>query len=189
MARLIYSAITSLDGYIEDVNGKFDWAAPDEEVHSFINDLERTAAIYLYGRRLYETMMVWEMDPNLALDSPITRDYAEIWKAADKIVFSRTLEAISTRKTQIERNFDPKAIRKLKANVERDILIGGPNLAAQAFRAGLVDECQFFLTPIIVGGGKSALPKDVRMELELLEERHFYSGVVFLRYQIIGNGT
>jgi dihydrofolate reductase len=183
MAQLIYSAISSLDGYIEDKEGNFDWAAPDEEMHRFINNLERTAGTHLYGRRMYETLMVWETDPNLAADSPITRDFAEIWQAANKIVYSRTLQAASTRKTQIERNFDPEAIRQLKETVEQDILIGGPELAAHAFQAGLIDECQLFLTPIIVGGGKPALPDSVRLELELLEERRFGNGVVFLRYR------
>jgi dihydrofolate reductase len=183
MAHLIYSAISSLDGYIEDVDGNFDWAAPDEELHGFINNLERTAGTYLYGRRMYETLMVWETDPNVAAGSPITRDFAEIWQAADKIVYSRTLQAVSTRRTQLERNFDPQAIRQLKETVAQDILIGGPELAAHAFRAGLIDECQLFLTPIIVGGGKPSLPANVRLELELLEERRFGSGVVYLRYQ------
>ncbi len=183
MAQLIYSAISSLDGYTEDMEGNFDWAAPDEEVHRFINNLERTAGTYLYGRRMYETLMVWETDPNLAADSPITRDFAEIWQAANKIVYSRTLQAASTRKTQLERNFDPEAIRQLKETVEQDILIGGPELAAHAFRSGLIDECQLFLIPIILGGGKPCLPANVRLELELLEERRFGNGVVFLRYQ------
>jgi len=183
MARLIYSAITSLDGYIEDMEGNFDWAAPDEEVHGFINNLERTAGTHLYGRRMYETLIVWETDPNLAAESPLLRDFAEIWQAADKIVYSKTLEATSTRRTRLERNFDPEAIRQLKETVEQDILIGGPELAAHAFRAGLIDECHLFLTPIIVGGGKPSLPDNVRLELELLEERRFGSGVVFLRYR------
>ena len=183
MAHVIYSAISSLDGYIEDMDGKFDWAAPDEEVHRFINDLERTAGTYLYGRRMYETMIVWETDPSLAADSPLTEDFAQIWQAADKIVYSKTLPSASTRKTQIERSFDPEAIRQLKEAVEHDILIGGPALAAHAFQSGLIDECHLFLTPIIVGGGKSALPDNVRLELELLEERRFRSGTVFLRYQ------
>jgi dihydrofolate reductase len=183
MARLIYSAISSLDGYIEDVHGQFDWAAPDEEVHRFINDLERSAGTHLYGRRMYETLMVWETDPSFAAESPLLRDFAEIWQAADKIVYSTTLETIPTRKTRLERTFDPEAIRQLKEAVEQDILIGGPELAAHAFRAGLIDECQLFLTPIIVGGGKPSLPDNVRVELELLEERRFGSGVVFLRYR------
>lgn len=184
MARLIYSAISSLDGYIEDMNGEFDWAAPDEEVHGFINNLERSARTHLYGRRMYEMLMVWETDPGLAAESPLLRDFAEIWQAADKIVYSKTLEAVPTRKTQLERNFDPETIRRLKEAVGHDILIGGPELAAHAFRAGLIDECHLFLTPIIVGGGKPALPDNVRLELELLEERRFGSGVVFLRYRI-----
>ena len=188
MARLIYSAITSLDSYIEDAEGKFDWAFPGEEVHTYINNLERTAGTYLYGRRMYETMMAWETDPSLATTSPITRDFAEIWQAANKIVYSRTLEAISTRKTRIERDFDPVAIGQLKAAAEHDILIGGPNLAAYAFRAGLVDECQLFLVPISVGSGKPSLPGDVRLELSLLDERRFSNGMVHLRYQV-GQGN
>ena len=183
MARLIYSAISSLDGYIEDMDGEFDWAAPDEEVHSFINNLERTAGTYLYGRRMYETLMVWETDPNLAADSPITREFAELWQAANKIVYSKTLEKVSTRKTELKRNFDPQAIKQLKESAESDISIGGPGLAAHAFRAGLIDECHLFLTPILVGGGKQALPDDVRLELELLEERRFGNGMVYLRYR------
>jgi len=183
MARLIYSAISSLDGYIEDMDGKFDWAMPDEQVHRFINDLERTAGTHLYGRRMYETMMVWETDPNLAADSPLMRDFAEIWQAANKIVYSKTLKAVSTRKTQIERNFDSEAIRQMKETAEHDILIGGPSLAAHAFRAGLIDECHLFLTPIILGGGKPSLPNNVRLELELVEERRFGNGMVFLRYR------
>ena len=183
MARLIYSTMASLDGYIEDMDGKFDWAAPDEEVHSFINNLERSAGTYLLGRRVYETTMVWETDPSLAADSPITRDYAEIWQAANKIVFSKTLTSVPTRKTQLERTFDPETIRQLKKEVEQDILIGGAELAAHAFRAGLIDECHLFLTPIIVGDGKKSLPDNVRIELELLEERRFGNGMVFLRYR------
>ena len=184
MADLIYSAISSLDGYIEDTDGKFDWAMPDEEVHRFINNLERTADTYLYGRRMYETMMVWETDPNLAADSTLTQDFAEIWQAANKIVYSKTLAAASTRKTQIERNFDPEAIRQLKKIAQHDVTIGGPELAAHAFRSGLIDECQLFLAPIIVGGGKPSLPDNVRLELELLEERRFSNGTVYLRYRV-----
>jgi dihydrofolate reductase len=183
MANLIYVANTSLDGYTEDKDGKFDWTDPSEEYFKFITTLVRATRTHLYGRRMYETMMVWETDPNLAAESPLMRDFAEIWQAADKIVYSRTLETISTRKTQLEQTFDPEAIRQLKETVEQDILIGGPELAAHAFRAGLIDECHLFLIPILVGGGKSALPEDVRLELELLEERRFGSGVVFLRYQ------
>ncbi len=183
MANLIYSAISSLDGYIEDKDGKFDWAMPDEEAHSFMNNLERTAGTYIYGRRMYETMMVWETDPNLAAESPLLRDFAETWQAANKIVYSRTLETISTRKTQLKQSFDPEAIRQLKAASEHNIVIGGPELAAHAFRAGLIDECHLFLIPILVGGGKSALPDNVRLNLELLEERRFGNGIVYLHYR------
>ncbi len=183
MAQLIYSAISSLDGYIEDRDGNFDWAMPDEEVHTFINNLERTVGTYLLGRRMYEIMMVWETDPNLAADSPLTQDFAQIWQAADKIVYSKTLASASTRKTKIERNFDPEAIKQLKKTVQHDISIGGPELAAHAFRSGLIDECHLFLTPIVVGGGKPSLPENVGLELELLEERRFGNGVGFLRYR------
>ncbi len=183
MAHLIYIANSSLDGYTEDMDGKFDWTEPDEEVFRFITNLIRADGTHLYGRRMYQTMMVWETDPNLAGQSPLMRDFAEVWQAADKIVYSRTLEAVSTRKTKIERNFDPEAIRQLKGSVKQDIHIGGAELAAQAFRSALIDECHLFITPIIVGGGKPALPDNVRLELELLDERRFGSGVVFLRYR------
>ena len=183
MAHLIYTANSSLDGYTEDMDGKFDWTEPDEEVFRFITNLIRADGTHLYGRRMYETMMVWETDPHLAAESPLRRDFAEIWQAADKIVYSRTLEAVSTRKTQLERNFNPEAIRQLKEAVEHDLLIGGPELAAHAFRSGLIDECHLFITPIIVGGGKQCLPANVRLELELLEERRFGNGVVFLHYR------
>ena len=183
MAHLIYSAISSLDGYIEDVDGNFDWAMPDEEVHRFINNLERATSTYLLGRRMYETMMVWETDPAFAADSPLTQDFAQIWQAAAKIVYSKTLSAASTRKTQIERTFNPEAIKQLKKTAQQAISIGGPELAAHAFRAGLIDECHLFLIPILVGGGKSALPDNVRVELELLDERRFRNGTVYLRYR------
>jgi dihydrofolate reductase len=183
LAKLIYAAITSLDGYIEDADGKFDWAEPDEEVHRFINDLERPVGIYLYGRRMYEVMVGWETDPTLADQSPIMRDFAEIWQAADKIVYSRTLETVPTAKTRIERDFDTEAIRRMKAQAGSDLSVGGPDLAAHAFRAGLVDECQLYITPIVVGGGKQFLPSDVRLKLELLDERRFGNGVVYLHYR------
>ena len=183
MAHLIYTANLTLDGYTEDKDGKFDWTAPDEEYLRFISNLVREAGTYLYGRRMYETMMVWETDPNLAAESPLRRDFAEIWQAANKIVYSKTLGTVSTRKTQLERSLDPEAIRQLKEAAEKNILIGGAELAAQAFRSGLIDECHLFLIPIIVGGGKPSLPDNVRLELELLEERRFGSGVVFLRYR------
>ena len=183
MSRLIYSAITSLDGYIEDEDGNFDWAMPDEEVHAFINDLERPVGTYLYGRRMYEIMVGWETDPSLAEQSPLMRDFAEIWQAADKVVYSRTLETASTSKTRIERDFDPEAVRRIKASAGRDLAVSGPNLAAHAFRAGLVDECHLFLAPIAVGGGKRSLPDGVRVKLELLDERRFEGGMVYLRYR------
>ncbi len=184
MAHLIYSSISSLDGYVEDRNGNFDWAAPDEEVHGFVNDLERSAGTYLFGRRMYETMLVWETDPSFTADSPLLRDYAEIWQAAEKIVYSKSLESVSTRRTRIERDFDPEAIRRLKQTADRDITIGGPGLAAHAFRSGLIDECQLFLIPISVGAGKRALPEDFRVELELLDEHRFTNGTVYLRYRV-----
>ncbi len=183
MAKLIYSAIASLDGYVADVDGNFDWAVPDEEVHSFINDLERPVGAYLYGRRMYETMVGWETDPTLADQSPLMRDFAEIWQAADKIVYSKTLEAVSTSRTRIERHFDPEVVREMKARAGRDIMVGGPDLAAQAIEAGLVDEWHLFVAPIVVGGGKRSLPNNVRLKLELLDERRFDSGMVFLRYR------
>ena len=183
MANLIYIANTSLDGYTEDRDGKFDWSEPSDEVFSFITDIVRGVGTHLYGRRMYETMRVWETDPNLAAESALMRDFAEVWQAGNKIVYSRTLETISTRKTQLEHTFDPGAIRQLKAAGEQDILIGGPELAAHAFRAGLIDECHLFVAPILLGGGKSALPDNVRLQLELLQERRFENGVVFLRYR------
>jgi dihydrofolate reductase len=184
MGKLVYSAIASLDGYIEDEEGSFGWAAPDEEVHGFVNDLERAVGTHLYGRRLYETMAAWETDPSLAEGSPASRDFAEIWRAAEKIVYSRTLEAASTSKTRIEREFDPDAVRELKASVESDVLIGGAELAGEAFRSGLVDECHLFLAPVLVGGGKPALPDGIRLDLELLDKRSFAGGTIFLRYRI-----
>lgn len=183
MAKLIYAGNMSLDGYIEDPDGKFDWSMPDNEVHQFFNDLIREAGLFLYGRRMYETMMVWETDPGFAADSPILQDFAEAWQAADKIVYSRTLGEVSTTRTRIERKFDPEAVRKLKVTSRKDILIGGPGLAADAFRADLIDECVFFLAPISLGGGKPAFPIDVRVKLESLEARRFDNGMVLLRYR------
>jgi len=178
MAKLIYSAITSLDGYVADEDGNFDWAAPDEEVHSFVNDLERSVGTYLYGRRMYDVMAYWESANTVADQPPVVRDFAEIWQAADKIVYSKTLETASSKRTRIEREFDPEAVRQLKATAGRDITVGGPELAAQAIKAGLVDELHFFLAPVLVGGGKHSLPEGVRVELELLDERRFANGVV-----------
>jgi dihydrofolate reductase len=182
MAKLIYSAITSLDGYIADENGNFDWAAPDEEVHTFVNDLERPVGTYLYGRRMYEVMAAWETMETTG-QPPATHDFAEIWQAADKVVYSRTLTAVSSARTRIERDFDPEAVRQLKASAGRDLSVGGPDLAAQAIRAGLVDEYHLFLTPFVVGGGNQSLPNNVRLKLELLDERRFGGGVVYLRYR------
>jgi dihydrofolate reductase len=183
MAKLIYSAITSLDSYVADENGNFDWAAPDEEVHRFVNDLERPIGTYLYGRRIYETMVYWETAHTLPDQPPFIQDFAGIWQAADKIVYSKTLDTPSSARTRIERDFDPDAVRRMKASAERDISVGGPDLATQAIKAGLVDEYQLFLTPIIVGGGKQSLPDNVRLELELLDERRFGNGVVHLHYR------
>jgi dihydrofolate reductase len=184
VAKLIFSAITSLDGYVEDERGNFDLGAPDEEVHSFVNDLERPVGTYLYGRRMYETMVYWETAQALVDQRPCSREFTEIWQAADKIIYSESLKIVSSAKTRIERRFDPKAIQRMKSIQERDITVGGPNLAAQAFKAGLVDEYQLFLTPVVLGGGKPSLPNDLRVECELLSERRFRSGVVFLHYRI-----
>jgi dihydrofolate reductase len=183
MAKLIYSVITSLDGYVADEDGNFDWAEPDEEVHGFVNDLERPVGTYLYGRRMYEVMAPWETMHTLPDQRPVTLDFARVWQAADKVVYSRTLEAVSSARTRIERDFAPGAVRRLKASAARDLTIGGPDLAAQAIEAGLVDEWHLFLTPIVVGGGNQALPDHVRVKLELLDERRFGNGVVFLRYR------
>ena len=185
MAKLIYSAITSLDGYVADADGRFDWAAPDEEVHAFVNDLERTVGTYLYGRRMYQVMAAWETMP-LAGQSPAMRDYAEIWRGADKVVYSRTLEDVASARTRIERNLDPGAVRELKASAGADLSVGGPHLAAEALRAGLVDEIHLFLNPVVIGGGNQALPDGLRLELELLDERRFGNGVVHLHYHVMG---
>jgi dihydrofolate reductase len=182
MAKLIYSAITSLDGYVADEAGKFDWAEPGEEVHGFVNDLERPVGMHLLGRRMYEAMVAWETI-DLAGQPPSIQDFAEIWRAADKVVYSKTLETVSSVRTRIEREFDPEAVRQLKATAGRDLTVGGPDLAAHALRAGLVDELHLFLAPIVVGGGRQSLPDDVRLELELLDERRFANGTVYLRYR------
>jgi dihydrofolate reductase len=182
MVKLIYSAITSLDGYVADERGKFDWSAPDDEVHRFVNDLERPIGTYLYGRRMYEVMVYWETAHTVADQPPFIRDYTEIWQAADKIVYSKTLDEVSSARTRIEREFDPEQVQQLKAQAERDLSVGGPDLAAQAIRAGLVDEYHLFVTPIVVGGGTQSLPDGVRLQLELLAERRFANGVVYLRY-------
>jgi dihydrofolate reductase len=180
LAKLIYSAIASLDGFVADEDGNFDWAAPDEEVHRFVNDLERPVGTYLYGRRMYEVMVYWE---TVGSADDQMRDYAEIWRAADKIVYSTTLETVSSARTRIERTFDPEAVKQIKASATSDISVGGPELAGHALRAGIVDECHLFLNPIVVGGGTPALPSDVRLELELMDERRFAGGVVHLQYR------
>jgi len=183
MANLIYATIASLDEYVADENGNFEWAAPDEEVHAFVNDLERKIGTYLYGRRLYEVMLYWENPPTQSDVPFVVRDYTKIWQAAEKVVFSKTLTKASTAKTRIEKTFDPAAIRKLKEQSPHDISIGGAELAGQAIKAGLVDEIHIFLHPIVVGGGRRALPDGARVRLELLDQRRFASGVVHLHYR------
>ena len=183
MAKLMCTALTSLDGYIADEHGDFGWAAPDSAVHAFINDLERPIGTYLYGRRLYETMVFWETAAEQPDQSPVALDYAKLWQAADKIVYSTTLDTTRSARTRIERTFDPDAVRAMKDAVDRDLSIGGPTLAAHAFRAGLVDEVRLFMSPLIVGGGNPFLPDRVRLNLQLLDERGFDNGVVYLRYR------
>jgi len=183
VSKLIYSALASLDGYVEDSEGNFDWAAPDEEVHAFANELERPIATHLYGRRMYETMAFWESPDNTAGGPAAVQEYGEIWRAADKVVYSRTLETASTARTRIEHEFDPAAVSRLKETTSGDLGIGGAELAAHAIAAGLVDEYHLFLVPVVVGAGKRALP-DVRLNLELLDERRFGSGTVYLRYGV-----
>ena len=181
---LIYSVIASLDGCVEDESGRFDWAAPDEEVHAFVNELERPIGTYLYGRRMYETMVAWEtLDGD---DHPVMRDYAELWRAAEKVVYSTSLEAPSSARTRIERDFDAGSVRQLKEAAQADISIGGPELAGQAIQAGLVDECHLIVVPVLVGGGKRAFPDGIRADLELLDERGFAGGAVYLRYNLLG---
>lgn len=182
MAKLIYSALASADGYVEDAAGGIDWAAPDDEVHSFVNDLERPIGTYLYGRGMYETMRYWEDAHTRAGEPAVGLEYAGIWQAADKIVFSTSLAAATTGRTRIERSFDPGLVRRLKSSAAQDISVGGANLAGQALRAGLVDELHLLLVPAIVGGGKRALPDDFRADLELRDTRKFASGVVYLGY-------
>lgn len=184
MAKLIYSVLGSLDGYFEDADGRFDWAAPDDEVHAFVNDLERPIGTYLYGRRMYETMVFWETVSTEAHESAVFWDYAGIWRAAEKIVYSRTLQTPSSARTRIEREFDPDAVRQLKLSSTADIAVAGGDLAGQAIGAGLVDEYHLFLCPIVIGGGKRTLPDNVRAQLELLDERRFKNGVVHLRYRV-----
>jgi dihydrofolate reductase len=183
MQPLVYSAITSLDGFVADEQGTFDWAAPDEEVHRFVNDLERPVGTYLYGRRMYEVMRFWEDAALLSDPSPAMREYAEIWQAADKVVYSRSLTGVSTARTRLEREFDPEAVRRLKAEAEGPVSVGGPDLAAAAIRAALVDRWHQVVTPVVVGGGRHWLPRGVRLDLELVDERRFTGGAVHLAYR------
>jgi dihydrofolate reductase len=183
MADLIYTTNMSLDGFIEDNQGNFDFTEPDDEVFSFITGLERSSGTYVYGRRLYETMAVWETDPGLGAQSPLMADFATMWQAANKVVYSTTLDAVATTKTRLERTFDADAIRTMKASAVGHLTVGGANLARQAFDAGLVDECRLFVAPVLIGGGKPALPRDMRIDLELVDEQRFGSGVVYLRYR------
>ena len=184
MAKLIYVSNLSLDGYIEDQHGSFEWTAPDDELFAFITDLVRPVGTYLYGRRLYASMAVWETEPALAAQSELMADFAHVWQAADKVVYSTTLDAVSTAKTRLERTFDPASVRDLKDSATSDLTVGGAHLAAQALEAGLVDECHLFIRPVLVGGGKPALPGNTRADLELLDERQVGNGVVYLRYRI-----
>jgi dihydrofolate reductase len=188
MAKLVYSAITSLDGYVNDEAGRFDWATPDDQVFGFINDLEAPIGTYLYGRRMYETMAGWESEYGGAGDDPaVVQDFARIWRAADKIVFSTTLAAVATPRTQLVREFDPTEVRRLTADADKDITVGGATLAAAAFRAGLVDEVRLTMCPVIVGGGTRALPLDVKVELETVDVREFDNGVVHLHYRCVNS--
>jgi dihydrofolate reductase len=184
MARLMYITNVSVDGYIEDAHGGFDWTEPDDELFAFITDLVRSVGTFVYGRRLYESMAVWETDPTLAARSELMGDFARVWQAADKIVYSTTLREVSTGRTRIERDFDPETIQRLKESEAGDLTVGGAAFAAPAFKAGLVDECHLFVHPVIVGAGKAALPRDLRADLELLDERGFSNGVVYLRHRV-----
>jgi len=185
MGKLIYASNMSLDGWTEDARGAVDWAPPNDDVFVFITDLMRSAGTYLYGRRMYDTMAVWETEPALAAQSDLARDFASAWQAADKVVYSTTLAAVSTAKTRLERHFDPGAVRDLKAATTRDLIVGGPNLAAQALKVGLVDECHLIIWPVVLGGVKPALSTDTRADLELLDEHRFSNGVVYLRYRAL----
>jgi dihydrofolate reductase len=184
MAKLICTALTSLDGYVADEHGDFDWAAPDNDVHAFINDLERPIGTYLYGRRLYDVMVFWETAAAQPNQPPVVLDYAKLWQAADKIVYSTTLETASSARTRIERTFDANAVQAMKDAADRDLSIGGPALAAHAFGAGLVDEVRLFVSPLIIGGGNPFLPDRLRLNLQLLDERRFGNGVVYLQYRV-----
>ena len=188
MAKLVYTAIASLDGYIEDEDGDFGWAAPDEEVHAFMNELERSVGTQLYGRRMYETMAAWETDAGLAAGSAVTAEFARLWQEDNKVVYSRSLDAPTTSRTVIEREFDPDSVRRMKESAAKDLSIAGPAIAAHALEAGLVDECHLVIAPVVVGGGKRWLPEGFRAQLELLDERRFASGFVHLHYRADGKG-
>jgi dihydrofolate reductase len=184
MAKLIYVSNVSLNGYTEDERGSFDWSAPDDELFAFITDLVRPVGTYLYGRRMYDTMALWETDPALATQSELMADFADVWQGAEKVVYSTSLAGTSTAKTRLERTFDPASVRDMKASASSDLTIGGPHLAAQALKAGLVDECHLLIHPVLMGGGKPALPSDTRADLELLDDRRLGNGVVYLRYRV-----
>lgn len=184
MGKLTYTALASLDGYVADESGKFDWAMPDEEVHGFVNDLEQSVGTFLLGRKMYEVLLYWETAPTDESEPTVMRDYAAIWRRADKVVYSKTLQSVSSARTRIERSFDVEAVRRLKASAAREISIGGPELAGQALKAGLVDECHLLLSPVIVGGGNRCLPGGVRVNLELADERRFGNGTVYLHYRV-----
>jgi dihydrofolate reductase len=186
MAKLIYIANVSLDGYIEDAQGVFDWTEPADEVFSFITDLLRPVGTHLYGRRMYETMAVWETDATLAAQSDLMADFANVWQAADKIVYSTTLEEVSTVNTRVEHRFDPDVVRQLKSSATSDMTVGGAALAAYAFDAGLVDEYHVLVYPVLVGDGKAAFSGDTQVRLELLDEHRFSNGIVYLRYRTQG---
>jgi dihydrofolate reductase len=183
MAKLIFAALTSLDGYIEDLDGRFDWAVPDAEVHTFVNGLEATVGTHLYGRRTYETMAVWQTIANGPEVHAAEADYGELWRALDKVVYSRTLDAVWTPRTRLEPGFDPEAVKRIKLAADRDISVSGPGLAQHAFAARLVDEIHLFVFPVVVGGGKPGLPRDIQIELELLDERRFGNGAVYMHYR------
>ena len=184
MGRLVYISNVSLDGYTEDERGSFEWTEPPDDVFAFITDLIRPMGTHLYGRRMYETMAVWETDPTLAAQSELMADFANVWQAADKVVYSTSLTGVSTTNTRLERSFDPDSVRSMKVSATGDLAVGGPNLATHAFKTGLVDECQLFIYPLLVGGGKPALPRNVRADLKLLDEHRFSNGVVYLRYRV-----
>jgi dihydrofolate reductase len=184
MGRLLYSAIASLDGYVADEEGGWEWSHPDEEIHQFVNDLTRPAGTHLYGRRMYEVLVAWERPEDFDDQPPVILDFAAIWQGADKVVYSRTLEEVASARTRIEREFDPEAVRRMKAEADRDLTIAGPELAGRAFAAGLVDEVHLVLAPVIVGGGKPALPSGLRVDLELGEQRRFGNGTIYLRYDV-----